>query len=609
MNLAYRIRSLVVDISGARKHELRDCIEKVQHCVSLARQQGREISSVEYAHIPRKRWRVTYLKSRFKHRKAIRHYVFERYTYRVSFSAPFDVSVALNSVLSSLIGGLRASCTFAWQFGSIPSSDHCLREDAIVRKLEAPRLPVDKLTPSQRDLCIQLERLRTSIDRQPVQTGWFNFIKRVPPPSAVRGMYIYGGVGQGKTVLMDAFYSHVASNKIRIHFHEFMIRVQRNLHELKACNDGDIMNVVAQRVVGDAKLLCLDEFFVNHISDAMILRPLFERIFNMGVVVVCTSNRPPDDLYSGGLNRDRFLPFIPLLKSHCDLFNLQAHDFRQEQNFVKSSGDVEQVYFVNPDNDTLLETFKNRVRGKLEQDKLIKVSDLRSVKVPFCSGKEAYFRFGNLCGSGGNDGKVQVSLGTEGFVVLSKTFHTFWISRVPEFDASNETDGRLRSFMLLIDVLYERNIKLFMSAKVPLLRLFGMVGILKIAENFQVNLMKTYASSGHFCTAFPQPFTREGFQKMSCDLGLSPGASLLLFDAILPPGSVSVESQHIWDVCENHRRLLRGLPPTSSHLYRFDVRDDSVQENEFACSRALSRLFHMSSGSYLQQHRDLFGSS
>ncbi|CDR97190.1 ATPase, AFG1 family protein, putative [Babesia bigemina] len=600
MSLAYSIRSLVVEVSGPRKHELRDCLEKVRQGVALATQQGRNISSVEFAHVPRKRWRVTYLKSRFKHRKAIRHYVFERYTHRVSFTAPFDLGPALNCVLSSLVGGLRARCSFAWQFGSIPSVDACRREDAI------------------RELCVQLERVRVAVESRiepaPTVRSWFSRLKPEAPQPAVRGMYIYGGVGQGKTMLMDAFYDQVSLPKMRMHFHDFMIRVQREMHLHKSDSGGTVMGTVARSVLGDARLLCMDEFFVNHISDAMVLKPLFENIFQMGVVVICTSNRPPEDLYQGGLNRERFLPFIPLLKSHCDVFNLQAHDFRQEHNFSDSSSNVQRVYYFDPkdDENALMTAFRgdNNATSIIEND-VVKVSELRSITVPLSKGGEAFFRFPNLCGSSntsaGSNDKVEVSLGTDGFIALAERFHTIWISQVPQFDASNHMDGRLRSFMLLIDVLYERQTKLLLASKVPLLQLFGRTGIVKVAEDFQSRLYRRYASVEEFCNEFPASLSKDEFMKLGDSLGMSSGHTGLFFNAVHAPDEESVGARRIWDICENHRLLLHGKPPATPHLYRFDIRDENVMENEFVCSRALSRLFHMCSGNYLQQHHERFG--
>ncbi|GIX61671.1 ATPase, AFG1 family protein [Babesia caballi] len=457
---------------------------------------------------------------------------------------------------------------------------------------------------------VALARQQSAIDTRPEPRGWLASFTRASPAPAVRGMYIYGGVGQGKTMLMDTFYDKVSSQKLRLHFHDFMIRVQREMHAQKGASSGDVMEVVARRVLGDARVLCLDEFFVNHISDAMVLKPLFENLFKMGVVVVCTSNRPPEDLYVGGLNRDRFLPFIPLLKSRCDLFNLQARDFRQEHNFSVSQEPVERAYFFDPSDDeqALLSEFRRRNYQKgIEENVTVKVSNLRSVTVPMASGPEAYFRFSNLCGSqpsSGDTGDIsKVSLGTEAFIALAGRFHTFWVAQVPQFDASNDMDGRLRSFMLFIDVLYERNTKLIMACKVPLLRLFGIVGIVKVADEFQGKLSSRYASPEEFCAAYPAPLSNDEFLKMTADLGLAEGPSKLMFEAVLPPDERSVGAQRIWDICENHRRLLRGEAPSTPHLYRFDAKDESVLENEFICSRALSRLFHMSSGNYLLQHR------
>lgn len=341
----------------------------------------------------------------------------------------------------------------------------------------------------------------------------------------------------------------------------------------------------------------------------MLLINIYRQI---GVIIVTTSNRPPEDLYLNGLNRDRFLPFIPLLRKHCDVFNLQARDFRQEQNFSDTEIPTDIVYIIEHDNheDKIVSEFRRRCPDSIEENLVLKVSDLRSITVPLYRGQEAYFRFSNLCGPQSSDserqGKVEVSLGTEAFMVLAKRFHTIWISEVPQFDASNENDGRLRSFILLIDVLYERNVKLYIGSKIPMLRLFGMVGVVKAADEFQQKISMRYPCFVEFRSAISEPVSKDAFAKLVSNLGMAERASMLLFEAMLPSDETTLSAQRIWDICENHKNLLQGLPPSTRCLYRFDTRDDSILENEFVCSRALSRLFHMSSYSYQQQHRERF---
>lgn len=470
-------------------------------------------------------------------------------------------------------------------------------------------LPWESLTPSQRELCTRLDLLRKEFDAPKVKKGWLSSLLKGKKEPAHRGLYIHGGVGQGKTVLMDMFYKKIESPKMRMHFHEFIIKVQQELHKHKTESKGDLMEVVAKRVMGDIRMLCLDEFFVNHISDAMILKPLFEKLFNMGVTVICTSNRPPDDLYLNGLNRERFLPFIPLLKANCDIFHLQAKDFRQGYNFTNASEAIDKVYFCESGDqeEPFLSEFRKRCTGEIVEDAVVKVSELRKVIVPLSDGKQAFFRFSNLCGSsvvsGETQTKMEISLGTEAFIAIANTFHTIWISQVPQFDASNETDGRLRSFILLIDVLYEMNTKVYISSHIPMLKLFGVVGIVKVAEEFNKKWTNKYKSFEKSHNSLPEKFSKEEFIKLAMDLGMSKGASNLLFEAMIPPDNAELGTQRIFDICENHTNLLNGLPATSSSLYRFDSKDESILENEFVCFRTMSRLFHMSSGNYHEAHR------
>ncbi|EKX72047.1 ATPase, AFG1 family member protein [Theileria equi strain WA] len=451
-----------------------------------------------------------------------------------------------------------------------------------------------QLTPSQVLLKEKLDDLRKTIEDSKDGAFCKRFNKSNPP--GIKGLYIYGGVGMGKTMIMDMFYKDLNVSKLRVHFHEFMIDVQRELHKHKRSGSTESsLEKVCQDISKKCKVLCLDEFNVTHISDAMILKELFTTLFKLGTILISTSNRAPEELYMNGLNRSRFLPFIPVLYENCQVFNLQGQDFRQAASNIKSK---QQVYFVGIDMEKFLEMHKELNKDSFgpgdatKRNESLQITPLRSVNIPISHGSAAFFNFQDLCGS-----ETKASLGTDAFMTISSKFHTIYISQVPKFDASLQLDGRLRSFMLLIDILYEKNIKLVLSLEGPVLSLFGLYGIIKIADRFQkyVDLSK-----------LPKVVTLKDFKEQGTRYGMPEADSERLYNAILEPKQTELTLEYINTILENHETLLSGKEPKRPGLYRFDVCDDSALENEFACSRTLSRLFHMSSQDYLDKHSRLF---
>lgn len=306
------------------------------------------------------------------------------------------------------------------------------------------------------DLAIAIEDFEKKRNRP---FGGF-FSKAIVAP---KGLYIWGDVGRGKTMLMDLFIDGVAiSQKRRVHFHEFMNEVHEDIALFRAQNSGtkgarDPIPHVAKKITNAVRLLCFDEFFVSDITDAMLLKRLFEVLFADGVVVVATSNIPPERLYWNGLNRQLFTPFIGLLENHVEVFNLDsAIDYRREklnaQDVYKFGAD-EQVRAA------MDEVFAHLVSGVRTEPAEIE-SLGRKIVVPAQAMGIARFEFSQLC---------EAPLGSRDYLKIAKSYHTLVVDGVPEF--SKLRSDAAKRFILLIDTLYDRGVKLVASFAVPLERL------------------------------------------------------------------------------------------------------------------------------------------
>ena len=276
-------------------------------------------------------------------------------------------------------------------------------------------------------------------------------------PPLPRGVYLWGGVGRGKSFLMDSFYLTLPLiRKRRVHFHHFMRDVHREMDTLKGHEDP--LDSVAERIATRYRLVCFDEFHVNDIADAMILGRLLSKTMDRGVVYCMTSNYHPDDLYHNGLKRENFLPTIALIKDRLDVVNVDSGiDYR-----LRGMEQV-QVYHTpsGPEADAaLLATFR-RIADVEEEFHELDVEG-RVIAYRHRAGGVVWFDFKVLCGHG----RSQLD-----YLDLAKRFHTVIVSNVPRFDAANPDE--LRRFTLLVDVFYESRIKLILSAATPLERLLA----------------------------------------------------------------------------------------------------------------------------------------
>ncbi|MEM1035497.1 MAG: cell division protein ZapE [Pseudomonadota bacterium] len=276
------------------------------------------------------------------------------------------------------------------------------------------------------------------------KSGWF-FSK----PKPITGLYIWGGVGRGKSMLMDLFHAASPVASMRVHFHDFMGRVHRRLGEARADESvSDPIPPVAKQFAAEAKLLCFDEFQVTQIADAMILSRLFEELFDRGVTVVATSNRHPDELYKHGINRNLFTPFIGLLKERCDVFELVSErDYRLERLTEAP------VWYSGADGMQRLDDAFARLTLNSGSKSMTLMVQGRELAVDRHAAGVARFTFEELCAR---------PLGAQDYLKIAATFHTVLIENIPVLSAAKRNEAA--RFVALIDALYEAKVKVVASA-------------------------------------------------------------------------------------------------------------------------------------------------
>ena len=315
--------------------------------------------------------------------------------------------------------------------------------------------------PGQAILARHLAALERRVDqhrlaRKSSSLGWL-FGRREQVGAPLKGLYVYGEVGRGKTMLMDLFFETSAVvRKRRVHFHEFMSDVHERIHvyrqEIKngEGNDQDPIQRTAAALAEESWLLCFDEFHVTDIADAMILGRLFTRLFELGVVMVATSNLAPGDLYKDGLNRALFLPFIALLERHCEVVRLEARtDFRLE----KLTGVP--TWYVPDDAraDAALDDAWWRLAGDAGVPHELVVKG-HVVHVPKAAMGVARFSFDDLCAQ---------PLAAADYLRIAHEFHTIIVDNIPVMDHAQRNEAK--RFIILIDTLYDHAVKLLASAR------------------------------------------------------------------------------------------------------------------------------------------------
>ena len=275
-----------------------------------------------------------------------------------------------------------------------------------------------------------------------------------------RGAYLVGQVGRGKTMLMDLFFAEVpVEAKRRVHFHEFMDEIHAGIAAFRKTAKGksdnaDPVAAVTKPIVAELRLLCLDEFQVGDITNAMLLGRLFEKLWAGGVTIVATSNTRPADLYLGGLNRQLVLPFIAALTEHVEIVELDGPtDYRR----LKFEGEAVYRFGTGPDVDAAMDRLWLKLTGGNEGAPETLASLGRTIRVPHAAMGAARFAFADLC---------EVPLGARDYVRLSHAYEALMIEHIPQFDRTR-SDASKR-FILLIDTLYDRGVKLMASFAAPL---------------------------------------------------------------------------------------------------------------------------------------------
>jgi cell division protein ZapE len=311
--------------------------------------------------------------------------------------------------------------------------------------------------PAQRAALAEIDRIHHALSHAVPSRAWWTRLFRTAPPSVPQGLYLWGGVGRGKTFLLDLFFEQLPlAAKRRVHFHRFMGEVHARLAALG--ERADPLAEVANAYAAQFRVLCLDEFFVSDIGDAMILGRLLDRLFAHGVVLVTTSNTEPKQLYRDGLQRASFLPAIALIERHCVVHHMVSPTDYRLRALTQAP-----VYHhpLGPATEAALrDVFERLTIDAPVDDEPLSIND-RVIPTLARTDGVAWFDFAALC-----EGPRSVA----DYIEIARDFHTVLLSGVPQLDALRENAAR--RFVNLVDEFYDRNINLIIAADAPLTALY-----------------------------------------------------------------------------------------------------------------------------------------
>ncbi|HKT31526.1 MAG TPA: cell division protein ZapE [Gammaproteobacteria bacterium] len=301
-----------------------------------------------------------------------------------------------------------------------------------------------------------LDLLYRHLLQRPAASRWRQLFTQTPPP--LKGVYLWGSVGRGKTYLMDCFYECLPfAEKRRLHFHHFMQMVHARLKALP--NQEDPLRIVAKEFSEQTRVLCFDEFFVSDIADAMLLGRLLQYLFEDGVTLVATSNIAPDNLYKDGLQRQQFLPAIRSLKQHTHVLNVDGSNDYRLRHLEKTL-----LYYVpaGSDADKHLAAFFAHLTGDAHASSEALAINGREIPLRQHADGVIWLRFNTICGGP----RSQLD-----YIEIARAWHTVLVSDIPRLDADLEDEAR--RFVALVDEFYDRRVKLAVSAAVPLQQLYA----------------------------------------------------------------------------------------------------------------------------------------
>ncbi|MEM7027746.1 MAG: cell division protein ZapE, partial [Pseudomonadota bacterium] len=291
------------------------------------------------------------------------------------------------------------------------------------------------------------------IRRQQHTQGLFNKLQSfagLNHEHQIKGIYFWGGVGRGKTYMVDTFYDCLPfENKLRSHFHRFMQSIHKELKTLK--NVENPLTIVADRLAEKTQVLCFDEFHISDITDAMLLGNLLAALFDRGVVLITTSNQHPDDLYKGGLQRERFLPAIDLIKEHTKVVNLDAGiDYRLR---YLNQAEIYHIPLDDKASSMLSEHFQHMSPDEGVDHMMLEIEN-RQIPTVRCGAGAAWFEFNALC-----DGPR----GPADYIEIARQFHTVLVANIPIMD--DMQNDLAKRFITMVDEFYDRHVKLIATAE------------------------------------------------------------------------------------------------------------------------------------------------